>query len=93
MNFVKPLNHLGKNDLPLAGGKAANLGVLLQAGFPVPPGFCITTNAYRAFIAANHLDDEIQRILPSSRLETDQVIYMDGSSGRIEILGDKTSSV
>ena len=31
----------------LVGGKAANLGVLTRAGLPVPPGLCITTEAYR----------------------------------------------
>ena len=29
------------------GGKSRNLGVLLRAAFPVPPGFCVTTYAYR----------------------------------------------
>jgi rifampicin phosphotransferase len=29
------------------GGKAANLGELTRAGLPVPPGFCVTTEAYR----------------------------------------------
>ncbi|GGL32260.1 PEP/pyruvate-binding domain-containing protein [Planomonospora parontospora] len=33
--------------LPLVGGKAANLGVLTAAGFPVPAGVCLTTEAYR----------------------------------------------
>src|SRR3712207_1645130 len=32
--------------LPLVGGKAANLGELVRAGLPVPPGFCVTTTAY-----------------------------------------------
>jgi pyruvate,water dikinase len=32
--------------LPVAGGKAANLGELTRAGLPVPPGFCVTTAAY-----------------------------------------------
>lgn len=31
----------------LAGGKAVNLHLLLRAGLPVPPGFCVTTDAYR----------------------------------------------
>ena len=30
-----------------AGGKGANLSKLLRAGFPVPPGFIITTEAYQ----------------------------------------------
>jgi phosphohistidine swiveling domain-containing protein len=29
------------------GGKAGNLGELTRAGLPVPPGFCLTTEAYR----------------------------------------------
>ena len=33
--------------LPLVGGKAANLGEMSRAGLPVPPGFCVTTEAYR----------------------------------------------
>ena len=38
--------------LALAGGKAMNLAELVRAGFPVPPGFIITTDAYRAFVLA-----------------------------------------
>jgi len=30
----------------LVGGKALGLARLLIAGFPVPPGFCVTTEAY-----------------------------------------------
>jgi pyruvate,water dikinase len=37
---------LDRDALPVAGGKAANLGELVRAGFPVPPGFCVTTAAY-----------------------------------------------
>jgi pyruvate,water dikinase len=36
--------------LPEVGGKGANLGELTRAGFPVPPGFCVTTEAYRDFV-------------------------------------------
>ncbi|EWT06400.1 hypothetical protein N864_21705 [Intrasporangium chromatireducens Q5-1] len=35
----------------LVGGKAANLGRLANAGFPVPPGFVIGTSAYLRHIA------------------------------------------
>ncbi|MFQ6081397.1 MAG: PEP/pyruvate-binding domain-containing protein, partial [Candidatus Bathyarchaeia archaeon] len=31
-----------KKDIPLVGGKNANLGEMLHAGIPVPPGFAIT---------------------------------------------------
>ncbi|MCE3550076.1 phosphoenolpyruvate synthase [Pseudonocardia sp. RS11V-5] len=36
------------DDTALVGGKAASLGRLIRAGFPVPPGSCVTTVAYRA---------------------------------------------
>src|SRR5215467_1990621 len=44
--LILPLADLHRDALPLAGGKAANLGELLRAGLPVPPGFCVTTAAY-----------------------------------------------
>ncbi|MDP9860971.1 MULTISPECIES: PEP/pyruvate-binding domain-containing protein [Streptosporangium] len=42
--------------LPLVGGKAANLGVLTAAGLPVPPGLCVTTEAYRRVTGQAGLD-------------------------------------
>ena len=50
--FVLPLNALHRGMLALVGGKAANLGELTNAKFPVPPGFCVTTSAY-ALVAAD----------------------------------------
>src|SRR4051794_34604787 len=44
--LVLPLATLNRTLLPLVGGKAAQLGELLRAGFAVPAGFCITTIAY-----------------------------------------------
>lgn len=40
------LGHLGSATLAQVGGKALNLGKLVSADFPVPPGFCLTTAAY-----------------------------------------------
>ena len=58
---VVPLRALGRASLPVAGGKGANLGELVRAGFPVPPGFVITTAAYARFVAANGLAAVIAR--------------------------------
>lgn len=41
--------------LAVVGGKAANLGELTRAGLPVPQGFCVTTDAYRAVAVAEEL--------------------------------------
>ena len=62
-----PLKSLARHDLALAGGKAVNLGELLRAGLPVPPGFCLTTHAYTLAIRGANLDrllDELAGVPP-----------------------------
>lgn len=46
--YVLPFQAVDKESLSLVGGKGANLGEMTRAGFPVPPGFCITTEAFSA---------------------------------------------
>jgi pyruvate,water dikinase len=46
------LDALSRNDVAIAGGKGANLGELIRAGLPVPPGFVITAPAYLAAMEA-----------------------------------------
>ncbi|MGH3767385.1 MAG: PEP/pyruvate-binding domain-containing protein [Pseudonocardiaceae bacterium] len=53
--LVLDLDCLTAQLLPVVGGKAANLGELIRAGFPVPPGFCVTTAAYQQ-VAAEAFD-------------------------------------
>jgi rifampicin phosphotransferase len=40
-------------DLDLLGGKGANLVRLARDGFAVPPGFCVTTEAYRQAVSGD----------------------------------------
>jgi pyruvate,water dikinase len=49
-SFVLPLAAVGRDDLAVAGGKGANLGELVRAGFPVPDGAVVTTDAYAAVV-------------------------------------------
>jgi pyruvate,water dikinase len=44
--YAIPFDELRLDQVELVGGKCANLGELTQAGFPVPPGFAVTTAAY-----------------------------------------------
>ena len=46
MRSVALLSDFGRDDLPSAGGKGANLGELIRVGLPVPAGFVITTSGY-----------------------------------------------
>jgi pyruvate,water dikinase len=61
--YIRWFDELGKPDTPIAGGKGANLGEMTRAGLPVPPGFVIAAEAYRAFIEAASLRDEINRTI------------------------------
>ncbi|WP_310552111.1 PEP/pyruvate-binding domain-containing protein [Paenibacillus glufosinatiresistens] len=45
------------------GGKGANLGEMLSLGLPVPPGFCVTTGAYRRVIEACRLMERLEEPL------------------------------
>ena len=59
---VVPLRELDTGSVSLAGGKAANLGHLFRAGFAVPDGFCLTTDAYRDLASAAGLADVLDRL-------------------------------
>src|SRR3989344_4253382 len=52
-----------KEDVGLVGGKGANLGEMLRAGFPVPYGFIVTSYAYFSFIEENKLSPKIKELL------------------------------
>ena len=65
--LVVPLETLDRTALPLAGGKAANLGELIQTGFAVPAGFCVTTAAYTRASAAAGLDASLAELEAVSR--------------------------
>ena len=49
-DFVRFFEDIRATDIPLVGGKGANLGELAHAGFPVPEGFCVTAHAFRHFM-------------------------------------------
>ncbi len=47
-------------NLALVGGKGTNLGKMTAAGFPVPPGFCVTAAAYRCLVEITGLNPIIE---------------------------------
>ena len=61
--YILFFKEIDKGDVPIAGGKGANLGEMVQAGFPVPPGFAITVHAYSKFLKENSLDVRIAETL------------------------------
>lgn len=63
MNFVSFFKDLSKSDVSLAGGKGAQLGELTRMGMPVPPGFVVTTSAFKFFVKENNLGEYIAELM------------------------------
>ena len=61
--YIRWFEEITKEDIPIAGGKGANLGELTQIGIPVPPGFVVTVDAYFDFLKAGNLQKQIEEIL------------------------------
>ena len=60
--LVTSLSDVGAADVLLVGGKGANLGELMSAGFPVPGGFVVTAAAYRHVTADARIDRRLAEI-------------------------------
>ena len=60
--FVFPLAAREATDASRFGPKAANLARLGQAGLPIPDGFCLDAEAYRAQIRALGLEDDARGV-------------------------------
>jgi len=56
-------SEVGRDDIGLVGGKGANLGELVRASIPVPPGFIVTADTYFHFIRQNALEPVIKKEL------------------------------
>ncbi len=67
--YVRWFDELGRDDTPVAGGKGANLGEMTRAGLPVPPGFVVAAEAYRAFIRHAGLGDFIERTIAATDVD------------------------
>src|SRR5215510_13191737 len=63
MSNVIWLAECSEDCAELVGGKALGLGHLVREGFQVPPGFAVTTRAYREHVEHNRLGADIARLL------------------------------
>src|SRR5690349_20770768 len=69
--YVVDLHEIDQTQIAIAGGKGAHLGELSHIeGVRVPPGFCVTTDAFQRIVAdAPAIDDLVDRL---SRLRPDE---------------------
>ncbi|MBC7104416.1 MAG: phosphoenolpyruvate synthase, partial [Firmicutes bacterium] len=82
--YIRWFRELGKEDVALVGGKGANRGELTRAGILVPPGFCVTAEAYRDFVNHNGLQEEIERIIRST--DVNDLVQLDEQTRRVRDL-------
>ncbi|WP_297970299.1 phosphoenolpyruvate synthase [uncultured Amaricoccus sp.] len=81
---------LAREDVALVGGKNASLGEMIRTlspeGIRVPPGFATTADAFRDYLAANHLDETITETL--ARLDAGKLaLHEAGAAIRAAIVG------
>lgn len=75
------LEELRKEDVPLVGGKNANLGEMLAAGIPVPPGFAVTAYAFKYFLEKTGLGPKIYEML--RKLDVDNTKELEETTKKI----------
>ena len=59
------LGSLSSNDESWVGGKAANLGEMIAAGLPVPPGFVVTADAFDRALDDGDLRSSLRVVIDS----------------------------
>jgi pyruvate,water dikinase len=80
---------IDRSSLAIAGGKGANLGEMTKAGFPVPPGFCVSADAYFQFIKENGIDEIIRTKLAGLNVEDNNTLQPASVAVKDAILGGR----
>jgi pyruvate,water dikinase len=81
---------LRKTDIPSVGGKNANLGEMIYAGIPVPPGFAITAYAYKKFIEETSIAKKIYEIVDKTVKDKTDPAQYEVASKKIRELVEST---
>ncbi len=72
MSLIIPLVEVADHEAERVGPKAASLSRMLRAGFPVPPGFCITGAAYREHIRHSALAGRVEEAVGEAERTPDR---------------------
>jgi pyruvate,water dikinase len=93
MSWIRWFDEVGIEDVASVGGKNSSLGELhrrlVEAGIRVPPGFAITADAYRAFLAHNELVPEIREAVAGLDLDDVEDLASRGARIRGAILAGR----
>ncbi len=89
--YIKWFNEIGKEDVPIAGGKGANLGEMVQAGFPVPNGFVVTAQTYFEFVETTGIKKKLEKLLAGLDVNDSKELQKRGELARKLIISAKLS--
>lgn len=87
--YVKWFSELSNKDVPIAGGKGASLAEMYNHGFPIPPGFMVTAQAYAYFVQSTGLDKKIAARL--TKLDPENTTELSQASKDIRALVESTT--
>lgn len=98
-DYTLPLSRVGPREIALVGGKGAGLGALIDAGFPVPEGFVVTTAAYRDFLdvtglagrPAAELHERIPQVPVPERIAASVLAAYAGIDGAVAVRSSGTA--
>ncbi|HJR63754.1 MAG TPA: phosphoenolpyruvate synthase [Gemmatimonadaceae bacterium] len=90
--LIRLFSEVGRGDVPLVGGKGANLGELTRAGFPVPPGFIVTVEAYRRFHEQQGVRDRIAALLAGVTVDDPDALGRTSAALRDAVTGGEMSA-
>lgn len=82
--YIAWFRDLTHEDIPIAGGKGANLGEMYRLGIPVPNGFVVTSQAYFDFIQSGNLSRQIKTSLDNC--DVNDPVSLQSTSHKIQTL-------
>jgi phosphohistidine swiveling domain-containing protein len=97
--LVLDLSAVNAAMLPQVGGKAANLGEMIRAGLPVPPGVCVTTRSYALVADSVAIDFAAldttppERIAPRARRIRESILEAPVPAMVAEAIGEAYHSI
>ncbi|QUR67848.1 phosphoenolpyruvate synthase [Mycobacterium spongiae] len=88
-NYISDFSALRLRDAEEAGGKGANLGELVAAGLPVPPGFVVLREGYLTSMKAGGVDSELAALHREALAQVGDSARLDELCQRMQILVNK----
>jgi rifampicin phosphotransferase len=73
VGYTLSLTDKTATEISITGGKGSNLAQLVDAGFTVPAGFCVTTVAYQTLVAAAETREAITSLENLDSTDTEQI--------------------